>query len=702
MTGLITTSTDGQTSVPAPVLEIADLRVSFPSEAGTVEAVRGLSYAVSAGEVLGIVGESGSGKSVSALAIMGLLPDRARVEGSIRFGGRELAGLGDKALTDIRGSGIAMVFQDPLSALTPVYTVGSQIAEAIRAHHTDTSRAAAADRAVDLLKLVGIPNPAVRAKSFPHEFSGGMRQRVMIAMAIANDPDVILADEPTTALDVTIQAQILEVFHTAQEATGAAIVMITHDLGVVAGFADRVMVMYAGRAVETGTVEDAFYRSRMPYTLGLLGALPRPDLETREPLTPVEGNPPSLVGLPPGCPFAPRCPLKIDVCETVEPPLAPTAVPGHQTACHRSGFLEDGDLKAGDVFPVPAALPPALAGVPREQRPVVLEVTDLVRTYPLTTGSIFRRTIGEVRAVDGISFDVREGETLGLVGESGCGKTTTINEIMSLATPSAGTIKVLGQETGSLDRKQRRKIRRQLGLVFQDPNASLDPRLPIGDILGEGMKAYGVPVAERRSRVSELLTLVGLGPEHVNRYPAEFSGGQRQRIGIARALSLEPRLVVLDEPVSALDVSIRAGVVNLLEDLRARLGLSYVFVAHDLSVVRHIADRVAVMYLGRIVELGTVADVFDAPAHPYTQALLSAVPVPDPRQERARKRILLEGDLPSPSEVPTGCRFRSRCPLYATLLEDHQARCRDDDPVLTPQGPDHTAACHWPEARTVF
>ena len=394
MTDLITTSAGGPFSVPAPVLEIADLRVSFPSEAGTVEAVRGLSYSVSPGEVLGIVGESGSGKSVSALAIMGLLPDRAKVEGSIRFGGRELGGLGDKALTDIRGSGISMVFQDPLSALTPVYMVGSQIAEAIRAHHTDTSRAAAADRAVDLLKLVGIPNPSVRAKSFPHEFSGGMRQRVMIAMAIANDPDVILADEPTTALDVTIQAQILEVFHTAQEATGAAIVMITHDLGVVAGFADRVMVMYAGRAVETGTVEDAFYRSRMPYTLGLLGALPRPDLETREPLTPVEGNPPSLVGLPPGCPFAPRCPLKIDVCETVEPPLAPTAVPGHQTACHRSGFLEEGDLNAGDVFPVPAALPPALAGVPREQRPVVLEITDLVRTYPLTTGSIFRRTIG--------------------------------------------------------------------------------------------------------------------------------------------------------------------------------------------------------------------------------------------------------------------------------------------------------------------
>jgi peptide/nickel transport system ATP-binding protein len=687
--------------VVGPVLEVRDLTVEFPSEAGPVQAVRGLSYSVAPGEVLGIVGESGSGKSASALAVMGLLPARAKVEGSIRFEGRELSGLGDKDLSAIRGSGIAMVFQDPLSALTPVYTVGGQIAEAIRTHR-DVSRDQALKRAIELLDLVGIPNAIERSKAYPHEFSGGMRQRAMIAMAIANDPEVILADEPTTALDVTIQAQILDVLRTAQAATGAAIVMITHDLGVIAGFADRVMVMYAGRAVESGTAEDVFYRSRMPYTLGLLGSLPRPDAVVRQPLTPVDGSPPSLVNLPEGCPFAPRCPMRIDVCDALEPPLAPTLRTGQLAACHRWPEIEAGDLKPADVFPAALAPPPAAAEVPRLERPIVLDVRDLKRHFPLTEGAVFRRRIGTVHAVDGVSFDIREGETLGLVGESGCGKTTTINQILALVAPMSGSVAILGTETAGLNRKQRFAIRRDLGLVFQDPMASLDPRLPIGDILGEGMKTHGVAAGERRTRVSDLQKLVGLSPEHVNRYPGEFSGGQRQRVGIARALSLQPRLVVLDEPVSALDVSIRAGVINLLEELRATLGLSYLFVAHDLSVVRHIADRVAVMYLGKIVELGVVGAVFDRPAHPYTQALLSAVPLPDPRRERARTRILLEGDLPSPANPPSGCRFRTRCPKFATLDDVHRQKCIDEDPPAYPQGDDHVAACHWAEAQTVF
>jgi peptide/nickel transport system ATP-binding protein len=683
-----------------PVLEVSDLSVSFPSESGTVTAVRGLSFSLAAGEVLGIVGESGSGKSVSALAVMGLLPGSARVSGSVRFRGRELLDLGDREFSDIRGQGISMVFQDPLSALTPVYTVGDQIAEAVRIHQ-DVSKDHARRRAVELLELVGIPNAGERARAFPHEFSGGMRQRVMIAMAIANDPDVIIADEPTTALDVTIQAQILEVLETAQEATGAGIVMITHDLGVVAGFADRVMVMYAGRPVETGSVDDLFYRPRMPYTLGLLGSLPRLDAAERLPLTPVEGTPPSLVDLPPGCPFAPRCPMRLSVCLALEPPLDPTDGAGHLSACHRSGEISAEGMTATDVFPAPLAGDPPAAQLPREQRRAVLEVSGLVRRFPLTRGAIFRRQVGTVHAVDGVTFDIREGETLGLVGESGCGKTTTITEILTLARPTEGRIVVLGQDTSGLGRRARKEIRRNLSVVFQDPMASLDARMPIADILSESLLNYGVPREQRSARVRELLRLVGLGPEHANRYPAEFSGGQRQRVGIARALALEPKVIVLDEPVSALDVSIRAGVINLLERLREQLGLAFLFVAHDLSVVRHIADRVAVMYLGRIVEIGAVDAVFDTPAHPYTQALLSAIPLPDPRRERERRRIILEGDLPSPVGKPSGCRFRTRCPKFATLPPDLAQRCIDEDPPGYRQGDDHQAACHYAESRIV-
>jgi len=688
-------------ATPGALLEVHDLDVSFPSESGPVRAVRGLSYHLAPGEVLGIVGESGSGKSVSSLAVMGLLPSSATVTGSIRFKGSELRGLDDKEFSRLRGEGISMVFQDPLSALTPVYTVGDQIAEAIRIHR-DVSRDEAAKRAVELLDLVGIPNAAERVRAFPHEFSGGMRQRVMIAMAIANDPDVIIADEPTTALDVTVQAQILEVLQTAQKATGAAIVMITHDLGVIAGFADRIMVMYAGRAVETGTVDDIFYRPRMPYTLGLLGSLPRLDRAERQPLTPVEGNPPSLVELPPGCPFAPRCPMRLSVCLELEPDLDPTRHPGHKAACHRHPEIEEQGLTATDVFPAPVAGEPPVARRPRLERAAVLEVDGLVRRFPLTRGAVFRRTVGTVHAVDGVSFDIREGETLGLVGESGCGKTTTINEILSLARPQEGRIVVLGRETTGLGRGGRRDIRRDLSVVFQDPMASLDPRLPVADILSEPLRTYGIPREQRANRVRELLRLVGLGPEHASRYPQEFSGGQRQRICIARALALEPKLIVLDEPVSALDVSIRAGVINLLEQLREQLSLSYLFVAHDLSVVRHIANRVAVMYLGRIAEIGDVDRVFDAPAHPYTQALLSAIPLPDPRRERERRRIVLQGDLPSPADPPSGCRFRTRCPLFATLTGTQQQRCIDEEPAVASQGPDHGAACHYAQVKTVL
>ncbi|MGH8999200.1 MAG: dipeptide ABC transporter ATP-binding protein, partial [Acidimicrobiia bacterium] len=528
-----------ETNPDGSVLAVADLTVSFPTEHGRLDAVRGLSFSVAPGEVLGIVGESGSGKSVSTLAVMGLLGPGAAVGGSVRFRGEELLGRGDEALSQIRGRHMSMVFQDPLSALTPVYSVGAQIAEALQVHQP-LSKAAAAARATELLDLVGIPDPARRSRSYPHEFSGGMRQRVMIAMAIANDPDVIIADEPTTALDVTIQAQVLELLKSAREVTGAAILLITHDLGVVAGIADRVMVMYAGRAVETGTVDDVFYRPRMPYTIGLLGSIPRVDVGGRQPLTPLEGSPPHLVDLPPGCPFLPRCPLRVDACAIWEPDLAPVGHGASQrAACHRSGDVASGRLTATDIFPAPVAPEPPAARVPRGGRPTVLELADVVRHFPLLKGAVFRRRIGTVRAVDGVTFDIRQAETLALVGESGCGKTTTVNEIMSLVAPQAGSLVVLGQDASTVPKSRRAEIRRNIGVVFQDPQASLDPRLPVGDIVAEPLATHGVPRDTRARRVRELLDLVGLDPAHASRYPHEFSGGQRQRIGIARALALE-------------------------------------------------------------------------------------------------------------------------------------------------------------------
>ncbi|UNX56326.1 ABC transporter ATP-binding protein [Georgenia sp. TF02-10] len=685
-------------------MQVEDLNVRFPSEDGTVHAVRGVSFAVHPGEVLGIVGESGSGKSVTSMAVMGLLPASAAVSGSVRLHGEELLGRSDAYLSGIRGRQMGMVFQDPLSALTPVYTVGDQIVEALQTHQRMDDRAAR-DRAVELLDLVGIPNARERVRSFPHEFSGGMRQRAMIAMAIANDPDLIIADEPTTALDVTIQAQILEVLRTAQRETGAAVVMITHDLGVVAGMADRVAVMYAGRVVEHGDVDDIFYRSTMPYTIGLLGSLPRPDAEKRTALAPVEGSPPSLLDLPPGCPFVPRCPLAVQTCREIEPPLAPTrGAAGHTSACHRSSEIEQGDLGYTDIYPVPRVIDRPLATVPRVERPQVLEVTDLKRHFPLMQGAVIKRRVGTVHAVDGISLEVRAGETLGLVGESGCGKTTTLLQILDLKAPADGRIVVLGQDVGQLrGRRDRTAVRRDLQVVFQDPMASLDPRMPVFDIIAEPLQANGFAKGRTEERVAELLALVGLEPSHANRYPQHFSGGQRQRISIARALALEPKLLVLDEPVSALDVSIRAGVINLLDELRGKLDLSYLFVAHDLSVVRHIADRVAVMYLGKIVEVGEVDRVFDHPTHPYTQALLSAIPVPDPVRERQRERILLTGDLPSPANPPSGCRFRTRCPKFARELTDaERRRCVDELPPLYPMGGDQHSACHYAEPVEIF
>ena len=602
------------------LLSVTDLTVTFPTDGPDVAAVRGMSFDVGPGEVVALVGESGAGKSATAMAVIGLLPEFAEVSGSVKLHGDELIGLDDTAMSRIRGRVVGTVFQDPMSALTPVYTVGDQIAEALRVHQRDLGRAAAKARAVELLELVGIAQPDRRARAFPHELSGGERQRVVIAIAIANDPDLIICDEPTTALDVTVQAQILDVLRTARDVTGAGVLIITHDLGVVSEFADRALVMYAGRAVETAPVADIVRDRVMPYTVGLLGSVPRLDAQQGARLVPIPGVPPSMAGLPVGCPFAPRCPLVIDECREAEPPLIPVGT-AHTAACIRTEHVQG--RTASEVYGVSTAPTDA---APDPDAPVVLRVTDLVKTYDLTKGVVFKRKVGEVRAVDGISFDLRQGQTVGIVGESGSGKSTTLHQILELEAPQGGSIEVLGHDVASLDRRGRRALRGDLQVVFQDPVASLDPRLPVFDVLSEPLSANGFDKGRIDERVAELLTLVGMRRDDASRYPAEFSGGQKQRIGIARALALQPKILALDEPVSALDVSIQAGIINLLLDLQEQFGLSYLFVSHDLSVVKHLADRVVVMHDGVIVEAGDADTVFADPRHDYTRRLLSAVP----------------------------------------------------------------------------
>jgi peptide/nickel transport system ATP-binding protein len=705
----------GGTAPPAgsrPLLAVEDLRVHFHTEAGVVKAVDGVSWEVHPGETLGIVGESGSGKSVSALAVMGLvqMPPGRIESGRILFKGENLLEADEKRLRDIRGKEISMIFQDPLTSLNPVFRVGDQIAEVVRVHEK-VGRVPARARAVELLAEVGIPNPRQRAKEYPHQFSGGMRQRAMIAMALALDPAVLLADEPTTALDVTVQAQILDLLGTLQAERHTAVVMITHDLGVVAGRADRVLVMYAGRVAEVGSVGEIYQQPAHAYTLGLLSSLARMDQRRTERLRPIRGQPPSLIRVPAGCPFHPRCPFATDVCRTEIPALVPKGSGvGHLAACHHSDEVtRDAELaaearaaSASVAGPVSVLAPddrlvaPAAGAVDRAP---LLEVEGLTKHFPITTGIVFKHAAGHVRAVDGISFTVAAGETLALVGESGCGKSTTARAVLRLLEPTSGSVRFEGEDITTVGSGRMRALRREMQIVFQDPYASLNPRMTVRNILAEPFKIHGLA---EDGKVDHLLEVVGLAPEHANRYPHEFSGGQRQRVGIARAIALDPKLVVCDEPVSALDVSIQAQVLNLLEDLQEQRGLAYLFIAHDLSVVRHIADRVAVMYLGSMVETADRDSLFERPAHPYTQALISAVPVPDPVKERSRPRIIVSGDVPSPADPPSGCRFRTRCQKFAGELTDaERQRCIDEPPELVDRGQGHPSACHYAEVVAV-
>jgi len=677
-----------------PVLSVRDLSVRFAAAGREVEVVRGVSFDVHANEVLGIVGESGSGKSVTSLAVTGLLPETARVRGSIRLAGVEVTEAGPEALRLMRGRDVGMVFQDPNTSLNPVFTTGRQVVEGqVALGRLERARAAA--RSVELLGEVDIPDPGQRVGQYPHQFSGGMRQRVVIAMAMAGQPQLIIADEPTTALDVTVQAQVLSVLAQRQRETGAAVILITHDLGVIAEVAHRVAVMYGGRIVETGPVQDIFSRPAHPYTVGLLRSMPRLDGRSTR-LIPIAGQPPSPSAWPEGCAFQPRCTLAGDDarCRSQAPSLAP-AGPAQWTACHQAaevsrwvqatdsadtgpggraiGPTAASDPSSPSVPVVRAAADPAQSvqgRVPAQPRATevatragaLLQVEGLQVHFPVKTG-VLRRVTGAVRAVDGVSFELHAGQTLGLVGESGCGKTTTGRAIIGLVPATGGRVVFDGQDLSTLTPLQRRQSRRHMQYVFQDPYASLNPIRTVADILAEPLHIHGLYEDFGGDRwVRELLDMVGLSASMSGRFPKEFSGGQRQRIGIARALALKPRLLILDEPVAALDVSIQAQIVNLLQDLQRELGLAYLFIAHDLSVVRHISDRVAVMYLGRIVEEGAKRTLYEEPSHPYTQSLLSAVPIPDPSLRGQRRRIILQGDLPNPARPPAGCHFHPRCP----------------------------------------
>jgi oligopeptide/dipeptide ABC transporter ATP-binding protein len=667
-----------------PVLDVRNLSVTITLPSSVVHAAGNVDLHVGAGETLGLVGESGSGKSMTALAVMGLLPSGGAVTGgSVMFGGRDLTGLRADQMRQIRGNELAMVFQDPLTSLDPTKTIGYQVAEPVR-QHRGASKAAALDRAVEMLALVGMPRPRDIAENYPHQLSGGLRQRAMIAMALVCEPKLLIADEPTTALDVTIQAQILDLLAGLRERLGMAMLLITHDLGVIAGHADRVSVMYAGRIVETTGTGPLFRGMRHPYTQALLASIPQLSQNPAQPLPAIGGLPPDLAHLPPGCRFTARCRYATDHCRAAEPPLSGTEGE-HRFACWHP---VDGPLPPAPVSEAVRKVPASAAIEPGPTS--LLELRDLVKKYPVTSGAILRRTVAAVHAASGVSFSVPAGSTFGLVGESGCGKTTVGKMIVALEKPDSGDVRLAGLDLATLHGQALRRQRRDLQLMFQDPLASLDPRMRVGSILAEPLAVQDAGRRPaRRRRVLELLGEVGLPASAVERYPHEFSGGQRQRIGLARALALNPRLIVADEPVSALDVSIRAQVLNLMKRLQASYGLTYVVISHDLTVVRYLADRIGVMYLGKLVELGSGDDIYARAAHPYTAGLIGAIPVPDPAIERAKSGPAVTGELPSPVHPPSGCRFRTRCPLAQDV-------CAAEEPPLRPFGPGHVAACHFP------
>jgi len=597
-----------------PILEVVNLNVEFTTPDGNVHAVRDASFHIEESECLGVVGESGSGKSQLFLATTGLLSANGKATGSVKYRGSEILNISQPKLNKLRGSKITMIFQDPLTSLTPHMTVGAQIIESLRTH-SGLPYGEAEKRAMEVLELVRIPEAARRMRQFPHELSGGMRQRVMIAMATACGPDLLIADEPTTALDVTVQAQILEIMRDLKNELKTAIVLVSHDMGVIAGIADRVQVMRDGDIVEAGGIEDIFYRPRHDYTKMLLDAMPRLDNPDRK---------------------------------------------GHAT-------------------PAPTAKPD-----------VLLNVDDLQVYFPVRSRGLFAKP-KSLRAVDGVSFTLHQGETLGIVGESGCGKSTLARTVLTLLPKTDGTVVWMTRDLSQISESDQRLLRKELQIVFQDPLASLDPRMTIGESISEPLRMLEPDLTrdQIKSRVREIMQQVGLEAGWINRYPHEFSGGQNQRVGIARAMVVKPKLVICDEAVSALDVSIQAQIIDLIVKLQADSGMSMIFISHDLSVVRQISHRVMVLYLGRVVEFADRETIYKDARHPYTRALISAVPIPDPKAERAKQRVRVSGDLPSPLDTRAQLSF-----LKSKLIDDFGAE--QYRPKLIEVAPGHLVAEHDP------
>ncbi|MFH8404106.1 dipeptide ABC transporter ATP-binding protein [Streptomyces sp. NPDC018019] len=683
----------------APLLAVEDLHVEITGRDRTVHALDGVGFDLAPGEALGIVGESGCGKTMTALSVLGLLPRGGRITGGrilYRGGGPgtdgtvDLAAAPEPVLRDVRGNTIGMVFQDPLTSLNPTMTIGAQVAEPLLLHREITRRQAW-EKAEETLRLVGMPQPAERMKNYPHQLSGGMRQRVAIATALVCEPALLIADEPTTALDVTTQHQILELIDDLRARLGMAMILVTHDLGVIAKRVDRVAVMYGGRIAERAGVRGLFAAPRHRYTEALFAALPERAAGERTTLATIPGLPPALLTRPAGCRFAPRCSHATAECRTAEPGLAGDA--DHAYACfHPAGERPDAGSGPGGRAVV-EAVPDGRTTEPAD-RAVLLDLDGVTKRYALHAGPFARRKgAREVGAVAGVSLTVTRGETFGIVGESGCGKSTLGRLVVGLEPPSDGAIRFAGRDIATLNRRELRAHRRDVQLMFQDSYASMDPRMRVGTILREPLVIQGIgDRAGQLRRVAALLDDVGLPRGAADRYPHEFSGGQRQRLGLARALALSPALVVADEPVSALDVSVQAQILNLMRDLQRDRGLTYLFISHDLAVVRHLADTVGVMYLGKLVETGPARDVFERPLHPYTRGLLDTVNAPDPTAPAPGAP--LTGETPSAAAPPSGCRFRTRCPAA-------RARCAESEPGPTePAGPGHRVACHFPLVAT--
>jgi peptide/nickel transport system ATP-binding protein len=666
------------------LLSVDNLKVQFTSRKSFVTAVDDFSMTIEAGECVGLVGESGCGKTTTGLAIMRLLPGSGKIAaGSVHLNGVDLSTLSEHEMREQRGQSVALIPQDPMSSLNPTMRIGRQIGEGLRIHK-GASDAEGRQRALEVLEMVEMPRPAERLDQYPFELSGGLRQRVIIAMGLVCEPSLLIADEPTTALDVTIQAQILDLIDRLRTNLNMGVLLITHDMGVIAGRTDRVIVMYGGKKAEEATTSDLFYSMHHPYAQALLASMPNLENTTKHALASIAGLPPDLSKEIIGCRFAPRCEYATDQCRRVDPPL--TMSGDRAYACfHPVAGPKPVVVRSATVVSTPGSS----ATAPRSERKELLRVEGLIKEFPVKSGLV-RHKVGAVSAVADVSFSVNEGETFGLVGESGCGKTTIGRLVIGLEPPTGGKVFFDGNLVSAKDHHASREERRDRQMMFQDPYSSLDPRMKVGQVVGEPLMVQKEGNREqRRRKVNELLLSVGLEPVAADRYPHEFSGGQRQRIGLARALALNPRLIVADEPVSALDVSIQAQILNLMKELQAEHGLAYVMVSHDLAVVYYMADTIGVMYLGKIVEIGDAESVFRQPAHPYTQGLLDAVPVPDPKEARARRGRQVTGELPSAVNPPSGCRFRTRCPRAEGI-------CANEEPPLQFFGPTHQAACHFP------